>query len=61
MNWHAIGRYTSKHIREGMIIDFGSTTTDFVLIKGGQVINNSFSDYRRLGTGELVLYWSYKN
>ena len=43
-----------KHIREGIVIDFGSTTTDFVLIKGGQVINNSFSDYRRLGTGELV-------
>ena len=54
MNWHAIGRYMSKHIREGIIIDFGSTTTDFVLIKGGQVINNSFSDYTRLGTGELV-------
>ena len=26
MNWHAIGRYLSKHIREGIIIDFGSTT-----------------------------------
>ena len=54
MNWHSIGRYMTKHIREGIIIDFGSTTTDFVLIKDKHVINNSFSDYKRLRTGELV-------
>ena len=33
MNWHSIGRFIQKHLKDGIVIDFGSTTTDFICIK----------------------------
>ena len=33
MNWHATGRFLEKILDNAVIVDFGSTTTDFICIK----------------------------
>ena len=33
MNWHSIGRYLENFVNNAIVIDFGSTTTDFICIK----------------------------
>ena len=34
MNWHSIGKLIEKKIKDALVIDFGSTTTDFVCVNG---------------------------
>ena len=54
MNWLATGKYLKDRINEGVIIDFGSTTTDLVVIKNKKVINKYFTDYERINNFELI-------
>jgi len=54
MNWHSIGRLCEKRIKDCIIIDFGSTTTDFICIKNFKFINKNFTDFSRLNNHELL-------
>ena len=54
MNWHSIGRLCEKKIKDCIIIDFGSTTTDFICIKNFKFINKYFTDFSRLNNHELL-------
>ncbi|MAI84063.1 MAG: hypothetical protein CMM91_03920 [Rickettsiales bacterium] len=54
MNWYATGKFISTMISEALIIDFGSTTTDLILIKNNTVKNKFFDDFTRLTNHELV-------
>ena len=54
-NWHATANFVSTHIKEGLLVDIGSTTTDLIPIKNGAPISKkNTSDSRRLKNGELV-------
>ena len=53
-NWHVTAEYLKKYINNGMIIDLGSTTTDFILIKNKNIINKRFDDFSGLKNQELV-------
>lgn len=54
MNWHSIGRLCEKKIKDCIIIDFGSTTTDFICIKNFKFLNKCFTDFSRLNNHELL-------
>ncbi len=54
MNWHAIGRYVVNHVSNCIIVDFGSTTTDFICIKNDEIKNIHFDDFSRLNNSELL-------
>ena len=60
MNWYSIGKYLTNFVKNALIIDFGSTTTDFICIKNGKIINKAFNDFKRLSNGE-ILHRSYAN
>lgn len=55
-NWHVLARFTGQLASEGlaMLIDIGSTTTDIIPLREGQVATNSLTDTQRLIAGELV-------
>ena len=42
MNWHSIGEYVRRKKKDALVIDFGSTTTDFLCIKNGIIMNQNF-------------------
>ena len=48
MNWHSIGRYFLTKFDNLMVVDFGSTTTDFICIKNSKIVNDGFEDFSRL-------------
>jgi len=54
MNWHAVARYFLRYYKNLIIIDFGSTTTDFICIKDGFINNVGVDDFSRLSEGELI-------
>ena len=54
MNWHSIGKLIEKKIKDALVIDFGSTTTDFVCVKDFKVQNKNFDDFSRLNNLELL-------
>ena len=54
MNWHSIGKYLTNFVKNALIIDFGSTTTDFICIKNGKIMNKAFNDFKRLSNGEIL-------
>ena len=43
-----------KKIKDSIIIDFGSTTTDFICIKDFRLINQGFNDFERINNNELI-------
>lgn len=53
-NWYASASFTAAKLRDAMLIDVGSTTTDIVLLEQGQVTNHAYNDGLRLQTDELV-------
>jgi probable H4MPT-linked C1 transfer pathway protein len=53
-NWPATAWLTSKHIRDTILIDTGSTTTDIIPIKDGNTAALGKNDPDRLASGELV-------
>ncbi len=53
-NWHATAALAAAALRDGLVIDIGSTTADVVPFRGGAVIARGVTDAARMGAGELV-------
>tara|TARA_B100000035_G_scaffold197219_1_gene168519 strand:- start:1230 stop:2279 length:1050 start_codon:yes stop_codon:yes gene_type:complete len=53
-NWYASALYLSKLIDNAILIDFGSTTCDFSIIKNGKILNRRSSDIDGMLTKELL-------
>lgn len=53
-NWLASAVCAAKAIDAAVLVDIGSTTTDVLLLGGGEAKPSGFSDYERLISGELV-------
>ena len=53
-NWHVIAKFMSKKLTNAIVIDLGSTTTDFILIKNSKVINKRLDDFSGLSSQELL-------
>ncbi len=53
-NWLATSMLVSKNLKEGLIIDIGSTTTDIVAIESHKISTTAISDFDRLIIDELV-------
>lgn len=57
-NWAATARWAARHIRKGLVVDIGSTTTDILPIIDNRPDVSGASDLERLKRGEL-LYTGY--
>ncbi len=54
-NWHALASYVGQQIlRDGLLVDIGSTTTDIVPIANGGVATDATTDFGRLRERSLV-------
>lgn len=53
-NWHATAHRVSTCFPDALLVDIGSTTTDLIPIRNGEVASQSNSDSDRLSAGELV-------
>jgi probable H4MPT-linked C1 transfer pathway protein len=53
-NWLATAQMVASRVREALLVDIGSTTTDLVAIHDGRVEATGRSDFERLISGELV-------
>ncbi|APH56581.1 Hydantoinase/oxoprolinase family protein [Granulibacter bethesdensis] len=53
-NWHASASLAARHVRDGLLIDMGSTTTDLILLRDGKIADIGYTDAGRLESGELV-------
>ena len=55
MNWHSIGKYFSSKFDNLIIVDFGSTTTDFVCIKNTEIVNDGLMIYKIIKERNVLL------
>ena len=55
-NWCATARVLSRRLRDAVLVDIGSTTTDIVPLRAGRVEASGTTDAERLATGELVYH-----
>ena len=53
-NWHATASYISRFVKNGILVDVGSTTTDIIPFGNKNVLNKGNSDFERMQSGELV-------
>jgi len=53
-NWLATGFYATSRLDQGLLIDIGSSTSDFLVLRHGEVLSRGYSDFERLRHGELV-------
>jgi probable H4MPT-linked C1 transfer pathway protein len=55
-NWHALARFCSRYVASGtaLLVDIGSTTTDIIPLRDGEVAAIGTTDTTRLLSGELV-------
>lgn len=53
-NWLASATLAAELKSDALFVDIGSTTTDILLIENNRLVNNGYSDYERLVSGELV-------
>lgn len=53
-NWLATANYVSLHRDPAVLIDIGSTTTDLIALRAGNVCATGRTDAERLISGELV-------
>jgi probable H4MPT-linked C1 transfer pathway protein len=53
-NWHASARFVATRRPQALFIDIGSTTTDIVPLRGGQVEAVGYTDDERLVSEELI-------
>jgi (4-(4-[2-(gamma-L-glutamylamino)ethyl]phenoxymethyl)furan-2-yl)methanamine synthase len=53
-NWLATGTLVARRVGDALFVDLGSTTTDVLLVAGGEVRALGTTDRERLATGELV-------
>ncbi len=53
-NWHASASLVARFFPDALFIDVGTTTTDLIPLKGGEVATKGYADGERLAEGELV-------
>ncbi|GAB4244169.1 MAG: hydantoinase/oxoprolinase family protein [Thermoleophilia bacterium] len=53
-NWVASALFVAEHHPECVLIDVGSTTTDIIPIRGGEIVAEGRTDLARLASGELI-------
>ena len=53
-NWHASAALIAQRLPDALLIDVGTTTTDLVPIKAGQVAARGHNDGERLAGNELI-------
>jgi len=53
-NWHASARFVARRCPDALFIDIGSTTTDIVPLRNGEVKAVGYTDDERLVSEELV-------
>src|SRR5947209_4384058 len=53
-NWRASAEAAALHVRDAILLDIGSTTTDLIPIVAGAVAAVGADDAGRLAAGELV-------
>jgi len=53
-NWLASAGFAAQQLGHGLFVDIGSTTTDILPFKHGEVIAQGYTDYQRLASQELV-------
>jgi len=53
-NWLASGQWAARRVSEGLFIDIGSTTADFLLLAEGIPQARGYSDHERMSMDELV-------
>lgn len=53
-NWHASATLIALHVKNGLLIDIGSTTTDIVPILAGKISKEATTDAARLQNDTLV-------
>lgn len=53
-NWLASATYMAMQVNQGLLIDIGSTTADFILLSDGKPRIRGFSDAERMQFEELV-------
>jgi len=53
-NWLATAAWAAQHIKYGILLDIGSTTTDVLCFSDGRPVPHSIGDADRLITEELV-------
>ena len=54
VNWHVIAKFMSQKLKDAIVIDLGSTTTDFILIKNSEIVNKRVDDFSGLSSRELL-------
>lgn len=54
MNWLSTGSFIQRQVKNALIVDFGSTTTDLVVIKNSKIKNKFFTDFDRINNDELI-------
>jgi probable H4MPT-linked C1 transfer pathway protein len=53
-NWSATAWLVAQYLRDTILIDTGSTTTDIIPVKGGRIVAVGRTDPERLVSGELI-------
>jgi probable H4MPT-linked C1 transfer pathway protein len=53
-NWMATAAFVAQTVSDAILVDVGSTTTDIIPIRRGEVVADGRTDPDRLATGELV-------
>ncbi len=53
-NWLASGSFIATRLKDALVIDIGSTTTDVIGIRDHCVVNEGYTDSERLHSRELV-------
>lgn len=55
-NWLASATLCARRLRDGLLVDIGSTTCDLIGFAGAAVLTRARSDAQRLVSGELVYH-----
>jgi uncharacterized hydantoinase/oxoprolinase family protein len=53
-NWHASAAWLARVRSNALFVDMGSTTTDLIPLRGGNIVARGYSDAERLAAGELA-------
>lgn len=53
-NWHASAALLAQHVENALLIDIGSTTSDFTIIKGHRLITHAYTDAARMQAQTLI-------
>lgn len=53
-NWLASASFVARHLPQALFVDIGSTTTDVVAVRDGEVLARGTNDHDRMRYAELV-------